>query len=439
MKKGLWIGLALISTLAYLWIGYGLNRSHFAELLVAFAIPFGAYFIMLTWRKERPSFKYLIGLSVLFRLIFLVAIPSLSDDYFRFLWDGQLIANGFNPFDFTPHEFEGEFALKQSLLAGMNSPNYYSIYPPIAQYIYAFAAYLFPNSIWGGIVSMRLLILLAEIGTLYLLPKLLKLFFMNREKTLIYALNPLVIVELSGNLHFEAIVIFFLLLSIYLLQKNTLVLASFSWAFAAACKLTPLILLPVFLRLWKWPKPFWFYAFSAFVFLVLWFPFQSFQFWEHFFSSVNLYFSTFEFNASIYYLIRWIWQNAVGYNPIQTLGPILSKLAFIGIIFILWRKKWPNLKSIFTPMLMAFFLYYSLAMIIHPWYICIMVFLSLFTKYTFAIIWSFLVLFSYATYQTELYEENFILIAVEYILLFGYSGMELLRHAQNRMPLLILR
>tara|TARA_Y100001978_G_C23329469_1_gene262203 strand:- start:205 stop:477 length:273 start_codon:yes stop_codon:yes gene_type:complete len=90
-------------------------------------------------------------------------------------------------------------------------------------------------------------------------------------------------------------------------------------------------------------------------------------------------------------------------------------------------------------MLMAFFLYYSLAMIIHPWYICIMVFLSLFTKYTFAIIWSFLVLFSYATYQTELYEENFILIAVEYILLFGYSGMELLRHAQNRMPLLILR
>lgn len=156
-------------------------------------------------------------------------------------------------------------------------------------------------------------------------------------------------------------------------------------------------------------------------------------------SSVNLYFSTFEFNASIYYFIRWIWQNAVGYNPIQTLGPILSNLAFVGIIFILWRKKWPNLKSIFTPMLMAFFLYYSLAMIIHPWYICIMVFLSLFTKYTFAIIWSFLVLFSYATYQTELYEENFILIAVEYILLFGYSGMELLRHAQNRMPLLILR
>ncbi|MEQ8910433.1 MAG: glycosyltransferase 87 family protein [Vicingaceae bacterium] len=438
MKNGIWLALALLSALAYTYLGYGIERANFAEVLVCFAVPFSAYFLLLIWRKKRPSFQYLIYTAIGFRLIFLFALPSLSDDYFRFLWDGQLFANGLNPFDFKPEEVENLIPQKQALLEGMNSPQYYSIYPPIAQYIYAFAAWLFPHSLLGGVVVMRLFILAAEIGTLYLLPKVLQQFFMNREKTLIYALNPLVIIELSGNLHFEAIVIFFLLLAIRFLQKDDTVFGGLSWALAAATKLIPLIFLPVFLRTWKWPKPFWFYAFGGFAFLLLWFPFQSFGFWEHFRSSVDLYFSTFEFNAGLYYLIREVWQSAVGYNPIQTLGPMLSKVSLVGVLVILWRRKWPNLKAIFTPILMALLLYYSLALIVHPWYICTLVFLSLFTKYTFPVLWSVLVVLSYATYQTEAYQENHYLVAVEYLLLFGWIGVELLRHYQRRLPWLRL-
>jgi hypothetical protein len=321
----------------------------------------------------------------------------------------------------------------------MNSPDFYSIYPPIAQFIYAFSAWLSPNSIFGSVLIMRIIILLAELGTLLLLPKVLQQFFMNREKTLIYALNPLVIVELSGNLHFEGIMIFFLLLAFYLLQKNDLLLGGASWALAVATKLIPLIFLPIFLRTWKWPKPFWFYIFTAFSFLLLWFPFQSIGFWEHFKSSVDLYFSNFEFNAGLYYLIREVWQSAVGYNPIQTLGPILSKVALGGILLILLRKKQANLKAVFTPMLFALTLYYSFALIVHPWYICTLVFLSLFTKYTFPVFWSVLIELSYSAYQTEFYQENYYLLAIEYLLVFGWMIVELVRNQQKKLPLLSFR
>ena len=439
MKKWLWLSLALLSALSYAWVGYGLDRANFLQLLACYSLPFGAYFFLLTRRAPRPKFQYLIYTAIGFRLLFLFATPSLSDDYFRFLWDGQLFANGYNPFDFKPSEFAGILPQQNILLKGMNSPQYYSIYPPIAQYLHGFAAWLFPNSLVGGIMVIRSFILLAEIGTLWLLPKVLQQFFMNREKALIYALNPLVIVELSGNLHFEAIMIFFLLLGIRFLQKDDTVFGGLSWALAAATKLIPLIFLPVFFRLWKWPKPFWFYVFGGFVFLLLWFPFQSFGFWEHFRSSVDLYFSTFEFNAGIYYLVREVWQSVVGYNPIETLGPILSNTALVGILLILWWKKWPNLKAIFTPLLMALFLYYSLALIVHPWYVCTLVFLSLFTKYTFPVAWSALVVLSYAAYQTESYQENYYLIAFEYILLFAWFGVEFFRHHKKKLPLISIR
>ena len=438
MKKWLWLSLALLSALSYTWIGYGLDRANFLQLLAFYSLPFGAYFFLLRRRSPRPNFQYLIYTAIAFRLLFLFAVPSLSDDYFRFLWDGQLFTNGLNPFDLKPTEVEVTFPQKERLLAGMNSPQYYSIYPPLAQFSYAFAAWLFPNSLLGGIITLRLLILLAEIGTLWLLPKVLQGFFMNQEKALIYALNPLVIVELTGNLHFEAMVIFFLLLAIWFLQKNELIFGSVSWALAAATKLIPLLFLPVFLRSLKWPKPFWFYAFGGFVFLLLWFPFQSPDFWAHFRSSVDLYFSSFEFNASIYYLIRELWQAEVGYNPIQTLGPMLSKISVVGILLILWWKRWPNLKAIFTPMLMALFFYYTLALIVHPWYICTLVFLSLFTKYTFPVIWSALVVLSYAAYQTEAYQENYLLIGIEYALLYTCFGIELARHYRKKLPLLRL-
>src|SRR5688572_10224235 len=91
--------LILTSGIAYLLLGYTIPRQNFPALLGLFAWLFAAYFCFL---KSPLSVKKGIWLAIFFRLILLFATPALSDDYFRFLWDGRLLVSGENPFLHLP-------------------------------------------------------------------------------------------------------------------------------------------------------------------------------------------------------------------------------------------------------------------------------------------------------------------------------------------------
>jgi len=422
--------LIISSTFVYCWFGYFLDRSNFSEVVIGFSLCFAAYAYFIRYKKVK-SLGFYLFLGILFRLLFLLSVPTLSDDYFRFIWDGQLSLNGLNPFDALPTEVLAEFPNKQALLNGMNSPNYFTVYPPVAQFIYFVCAWLSPNSIYGSVIVLRVLIFLCELGTLLLLPKLLSSLKLDPNKALLYALNPLVIVELTGNLHFEGFMIFFLLLAVFLLvqQKNSL--SALAWGLAAAVKLLPLLLLPIFIRKLKVGQALLFYLLVGFVFLALWLPFYSSTMIEHLQQSVNLYHATFEFNASIYYLIRWLGFELVGYNVIGIVGAWLSKIAIVLMVLLFIRRSnnvWPNF---FNSLLLGMAVYYFLALIIHPWYLCTLVFLSVFTQYRFAIVWSGMVILSYFSYSNADFQENYWLIAAEYCLVFFILVKDLKRNSLN--------
>lgn len=415
--------LVFLSLLGYAYIGYYLDRTQFYEILIGFSILFAAY-VMLVKQADLSSFKKYQFLGVLFRLIFLFSFPKLSDDYFRFIWDGQLLAKGINPFDYLPAEVLAEFPNKAVLLSGMNSPEYYSIYPPMAQLVYWLGAVLSPNSILGSIVSMRVIVVLAEIGTIFLLPKILKQLNLNPINSLWYILNPLVIVELTGNLHFEGIMIFFLLAALFFILKQKNLAGSVFWALAAATKLIPLVFLPVLYRRFKLKDLLFICGISTFLFLFLWFPFYNKDFLIHFSESFNLYFKSFEFNASIYYVVRWLGFEMLGYNVIEMAGLIMPKIALLIMLLILLRKANNNWLRIFESLFFALSIYYLFAFIVHPWYICTVLVLGVFTKYKFAVLWSFLAILSYWAYQTPAYQENLYLIAFEYLAVFCYFVLE---------------
>ena len=176
----------------FLYVGYELNRENFYALLGCFGILFSAYYFLVKNAKTE-SLNQLLVIGVLFRLFFLFSIPTLSDDYLRFIWDGQLLANGINPFDYLPTEVTIDFPNKAELLADMNSSNYYTVYPPIAQTIYFLSAWLSPNSIFGSILVMRSILFAAEIGIIVLLPKLLplQLYPSGTAAGLVYARHSL--------------------------------------------------------------------------------------------------------------------------------------------------------------------------------------------------------------------------------------------------------
>lgn len=420
--------VVFLSICCYSWFAYFLKRENFYEILIGFSLTFGCYFYFIRNAKLNDM-NFFIGVAILFRLIFFFSTPTLSDDYFRFIWDGQLSFHNLNPFDQTPNDVAAEFSNKSELLGGMNSPNYYTVYPPIAQFIYFVSAFFSPNSILGSIITLRIFSLLSELGIILLLPKLLKQIDINPKNSLLYLLNPLVIIELCGNLHFETFMIFFFVLAIFLLSQNRNGLSAIAWSFAAGVKLLPIIWLPILIRKLSFKIAILFYIITILLFIVLWLPFYNSTMVPHFLESVNLYHATFEFNASIYYLIRWIGYELVNYNIIAIAGSWLSKIAILVFVVLLMYRNQKKWSTFFKSLLFAMSIYYFLALIVHPWYLCTLVFLSVFVKYRFAIVWSFLATLSYWAYSNVAFSENYILLAVEYIVVLVILVWELRKYS----------
>lgn len=489
--------LLFISAAAYLYMGYGLSRPQFLLYLSVYLVLFAAYLHFLKRNllstHEQPVYSQLEGLSaahtglllnrksnlqffigaaILFRLLFLFSLPVLSDDYFRFAWDGTMLTSGANPYTIVPSEYmkdcDKHLYYLIDLFNGMNSPDYYTVYPPVCQFIFGWSAQLFPDNIWGTAIMLRCFCIAAEIGTIVLLLRILSQLNMPKRNVLIYALNPLVIIELSGNIHFEAVMIFFLMLAVHLMIKagsllkavaddssgfsplsvpilhpeavakkrpqlingfnRTLIFSAISFAVAVSTKLIPLMFLPFLIRRLKWKTSLVYFSVIAVTFSVLFIPFLNQQLLIQWGSSLQLYFRHFEFNAGIYYLVRFIGFQTVGEHIIQQAGFGLAAVTFISVLLLAAREKDSSWKHFFAMMQWSLTMYLLLATTVHPWYITTLVLCSVITGYRYPLVWSLFIAFSYATYQTIPYRENLWLVLVEYAAVIGTIVYELHLH-----------
>ncbi|GAB2539424.1 hypothetical protein [Rufibacter soli] len=431
-------GSVAVSGLAVYTLGYHTPRSHFGELVLWFAVAFLAYFLQI---RSKLSVRQGIGLALALRFILLVATPPLSDDYFRFLWDGHLLQNGLNPYLSLPSSWmsSGQAlppGLITALYKGLNSPHYHSVYPPVSQAIFWLSTW-WSDATLPSIIIMRVCLLLAEGGTLWLLPKVLQRLGLPARQSLWYALNPAIILELTGNLHFEAVMVFFLVAALNLLASNRWKAAAVLFGLAVGSKLVPLLLLPLLPRYLGWRKAIWFGLLAALVVLLLFAPFLSQDLLLHLSSSLNLYFQKFEFNASVYYLLRALGSWVAGYNLISFLGPALSFLTFLAALWFgfFFRRPCHDLRWLLFSSLALFTLYLLFATIVHPWYVSTLVALAACTRFRFPMVWSGMGVLSYAAYQQASYQENLMLVALEYAIVLGALGWELMRYKSNSQPL----
>ena len=426
----------LLSLFGYVWIGYGTVRSDFGQLLILFGFLSILYILAFCRKVFNVGFPLILGSAMLLRASLMFMTPNLTDDYFRYIWDGLLFAHGYNPYLILPSQFINSShaitGITNSLYAGLNSPNYYTVYPPVCEFIFGLSAKLAGGNILGNIIIIRLVILLAEFGVIIFLNRLASKLALLPNVVALYAFNPLVIIELTGNLHLEAVMLLFLVLAIYLLILRKQLYAALSFGLAVSVKLLPLIFLPLLIKRLGLAKSTLFYAVVGATLVVLFLPFYSVDLIPNFLSSLRLYFQTFEFNASLYYLLRWIGYQFTGYNIIATLGTVLAIVTFLTIIAIAVREKTVTWLSLFQGMLMCLTAYFLLATTVHPWYITSLVLISLFTSYRYPILWSVVIILSYAAYRTVPYSENLWLVAVEYIVVLSCMGYELFREISGR-------
>ncbi len=434
MKSGFKIGPTLsvvfiaASALLYILIGYFTDRADFFQLFPEFATLFGIYLLLY---HSTCKLRWLLMAAVAFRLTLFFMVPNLSDDFYRFIWDGHLVAKGINPFSYLPTEIIHQNpvipGIGENLFSHLNSPEYYTIYPPVCQFIFYLAVSAGKNSIFISILVMRMFAIGAEMGTLWIMGKLLKKYGLDQRNILLYALNPLVIIELTGNLHYESLMIFFVLCSIWMLDKNRLAAAGLFFALAVAAKLIPLIFLPMFLLRIGWKKSLIFYAWTFCFMGILFLPLLSSGFFRGLSAGISLYFQKFEFNASVFYVVRAIGFWVKGWDIIQTAGKWLALTTLVLTLLIAFFQ---NLKTnnLIAILIWPLVIYYMLASIVHPWYSVPLIAFGLFSKYRFPVLWSGLIFLSYEGYTPTGFNENFLLVFIEYFLVSGYMIYELLRH-----------
>jgi len=432
------IGFAVIGLFASLvFLAYHTEQSAFAELLIGITIAFIGLAYLYKNINSVAEVNLVIGAAIAVRLCLLFAFPLLSDDIYRFIWDGRLLVAGENPFEQLPSYWTtngGEaMALTKSLYNELNSPNYFTIYPPVCQAIFACSQWIAGSSIFGAALVMKLFIVGFEIGSILLMLQLLKSLKIPTKNIMLYALNPLIILEISGNLHFEGPMIFFLLLALNLIVKNKWKLSALALAFSVASKLLPLLFLPFIWNYLGLKKGFLYCLFTGVFCLLLFAPLFSPVFIANFADSLDLYFQKFEFNGSIYYLGRWLGEIRKGYNIIQTLGPSLAMLTFTSVLFLAFRKRITSVQQLLSGCFWAFCIYLFLGTTIHPWYLSIPILLSVFLPFRFPIFWSFLIMLTYINYSQAIYDENLWIVALEYIVVIAILSWEVFTFFRGKM------
>tara|TARA_B110000967_G_C18878417_1_gene559658 strand:- start:938 stop:2221 length:1284 start_codon:yes stop_codon:yes gene_type:complete len=400
-----------------LW-AYKLARFEHFNLLAIYSVLFGFYYLILKQPKIKE--RHLTYLAIGLRLVFIGALPNLSQDFYRFIWDGRLILSGMNPYLNTPNDLVVSqpdlFPQMKALFDGMGtlSASHYSNYPPIHQLPFVIAAIVSKHTILGSVIVLRLILIAADLGTLFFGKKLLKKFQLPTRNIYWYILNPLVIIELTGNLHFEGLMLFFFIMALYYVHSKKWHLAALTMALSIAVKLVPILSLPLFLTQLGWKKGIRFYLSVGIVFTLLFMPFLSGDFFENYSATIGLWFSKFEFNASFYYLLKWGLETTANITLIHAMGLIVASYLLLHTSYFLVQHN-TQTTALIHRILWILSGYFLISTTVHPWYVISLLLLSVFTNYKFARVWSYTLIFSYFAYNQFSVDETWYMLCLEYL------------------------
>jgi len=221
--------------------------------MMTIALACALYYGERGWVIWSPFVILAVALGL--RLQFLFSPPQLSDDIYRYLWDGSNLLQGFNPYAAAPSDVSPPRALA-AIHSRINHPDYVTIYPPAAQVVFAGGA-----SLGGTVTGIKEFLVLLDMGLCALLIMLLKHLEMPAWRAVLYAWNPLPVLEIAGSGHVDGAGFTMLIGSFYLLVINRqsgsrnvakhwpFLLSGTLVASAGLVKLFPFILAPVLFML----------------------------------------------------------------------------------------------------------------------------------------------------------------------------------------------
>jgi hypothetical protein len=228
------LGLGLIAA-GIVALAFSGNLSvHETRFAVFYGLALAGFALLATAASGLPLRGAILAALVL-RLVLLPGAPTLSDDFFRFVWDGRVQLGGTNPYLYAP----GDAALDGVDYADredVDFPELRTPYPPLAQ-----ATFLGVAAVDGRWRALKLLFGLFDLATAAALWRLAGA--RRHAATVLYLLCPAVIVQTWDAAHLESVAVFFVVLAAGLLARRRDAAAGVALGVAAAFRLTPLALL----------------------------------------------------------------------------------------------------------------------------------------------------------------------------------------------------
>lgn len=414
-----WAGFVLL-LFGLIPLAYFTHRSESAQVLGLYSLAFGGYLIF-SLRAPVIEWRHLITLAIAFRLLLLFAPISWTDDHFRYIWDGWCSVNGIQPFAHTPREL---LQLRPELFAAdhfalLNSPEFHTVYPPFAQAFFALAAYIGQGDVGYSTLALRAFFLGCELGSMLLLRALLRDASRSQCWWMHYALNPLVLMELTVNLHTEALMIPLCLGALLLHKRGWLDASAVLLGLAASARLWPLLFILALPAVMTWRTSIRYGAIVALVFGIGWLPLWTTGLVGSFVSSLKLFGNYLEFNGGLYELLRTV----IGSEAVKGTGllAVVTLIALLGFSVAQWRKR--NIP--FAGMMFwLLFVYFLGSQAVHPWYILPLLAFGMLTQRWWPVAWTLLIVPTYLTYGSEPFVQPYAWVGLEYVLLIALVFVE---------------
>ena len=191
------------------------------------------------------ALRWALAAALLFRLVASLGEPALSDDVYRYVWDGRVQAAGIHPYRHAPAD-PALTELRDDVWPRVNHPEVRTIYPPASQMLFA---------AWAGLglgpTGFRLMLGIVDFTLVLALWLWLGRLKRPRHWVLLYAWNPLAVVETAGSGHVEPVAALALVLALAALRPAV---SAAALAVAVQVKLTPIVAAAALARRagWRW-------------------------------------------------------------------------------------------------------------------------------------------------------------------------------------------
>lgn len=333
--------------------------------------------------------------GILFRITLIPSPPTTSPDVYRYVWEGKILTEGYNPYLISPDDPQLE-TLRDDVYERVTFKHIPAIYPPLSQMMFA-ANYL----LIGGVTGLKTFYLISEILTLIFLLKLLLLKNKNPNLILLYAWLPLPVLEFFVNAHLDPPGITLLVIFIYFAEKKKYILSAVPFALSFLIKLFPLMFIPLMIKKAGVKK---FLAFAVTFFGITFLFYLPFIYNDPDIAEFLLkYLSRWEFNGSVYNLLKFFSNGEIAREICAAL--MIVSAAIISTRYIDFTK------AVFG----IFLCYIIFAATVYPWYLGWLAALNPFAGFASAMSLFFTINFSNFTPLADVWREYVWVLLIQYI------------------------